>query len=76
MTMTTEPAAVWRLIQKADEVVKYAGNRDAARAYQQASAALDEAEAMIAELADAGIAQNFRAQIVTRRADIARLMEG
>lgn len=67
-----DPATVWRLIQKADEVLKYAGNRDATAAYEQARAALDEAEQLSASLVDQGIAENFRSQIEIRRADIMR----
>jgi hypothetical protein len=72
--MINDPAAVWRLIQKADEVVKYAQNRDPAVAYAQAGAALDEAEAMLTGLDDA-VATNFAEQIAIRRADLARATE-
>ena len=72
----SEPAEVWRLIQKADEVLKYAGNRDRITAFRQASAALDEAEQLLAGLDDQEIAQTFKAQIQTRRDDLARLGEG
>jgi len=66
-----DPASVWKLVQRADELVKYAQNRDPHTAYAQARAVLDEAETLTGEL-DAKAAEGFRAQIRTRREDIAR----
>jgi len=66
-----DPASVWKLVQRADELVKYAQNRDPHTAYAQARAALDEAEALTNDL-DQKAADGFRAQIKTRRDDIAR----
>ncbi|MGZ4120419.1 MAG: hypothetical protein ACXVQS_07140 [Actinomycetota bacterium] len=69
--MAADPASVWKLVQRADELVKYARNRDPATAYAQARATLDEAETLAAELVEPAAA-GLRAQIETRRADIAR----
>jgi len=69
--MTADPAAVWKLVQRADELVKYAQNRDPHTAYTQARAVLDEAEALAGQL-DQKAADGLRAQIETRRSDIAR----
>ncbi|TML76350.1 MAG: hypothetical protein E6G04_10870 [Actinobacteria bacterium] len=69
--MATDPAAVWKLVQRADELVKYAQNRDPHTAYAQARAVLDEAEALAGQL-DQKAADGLRAQIETRRSDIAR----
>jgi len=69
--MGTDPADVWKLVQRADELVKYARNRDPHTAYAQARAVLDEAEALTGQL-DQKAGDNFRAQIATRRDDIAR----
>src|SRR5207302_7361335 len=41
--MGADPAAVWKLVQRADELVKYAQNRNPHTAYAQARAVLDEA---------------------------------
>jgi hypothetical protein len=69
--MGPDPASVWKLVQRADELVKYAHNRDPHTAYQQARAVLDEAEALTGQL-DQKAAEGLRAQIETRRSDIAR----
>ena len=69
--MAADPASVWKLVERADEFVKYAQNRDPRTAYQQARAVLDEAEALVGQL-DEKAATALRAQIETRRADIAR----
>jgi hypothetical protein len=65
------PQDVWKLVQRADELVKYARNRDPATAYAQARATLDEAEALAANV-QGPAADGLRAQINTRREDIAR----
>ena len=69
--MGADPGAVWKLVQRADELVKYAQNRDPHTAYAQARAVLDEAEALTGQL-DQKQSENFKAQIATRREDIAR----
>ena len=66
-----DPASVWKLVQRADELVKYAQNRDPQTAYAQARAVLDEAEALTKDLDDKA-GGGLRAQIQTRREDIAR----
>jgi hypothetical protein len=73
--MGADPASVWKLVQRADELVKYAQNRDPHTAYEQARAVLDEAEALAGQL-DEKAASGMRAQIDTRRADIARFDTG
>lgn len=69
--MGADPAAVWKLVQRADELVKYAQNRDPHTAYAQARAVLDEAETLAGQL-DQNAADGVRAQIATRRSDIER----
>jgi len=69
--MAADPATVWKLVERADELVKYAQNRDPQTAYKQARAVLDEAEALTGQL-EQKAADGLRAQIQTRRADIAR----
>jgi len=69
--MAGDPQAVWKLIQKADDYVKYAHNRDPKTAYAQARAVLGEAAALAEDL-DAGSRDAMRAQIATRRDDIDR----
>ena len=69
--MAPDPASVWKLVERADELVKYAQNRDPKTAYRQARAVLDEAEALTGQL-EKKPAETLRAQIETRRADIAR----
>jgi hypothetical protein len=71
----SDPAEVWKLVQRADELIKYAQNRDPAVAYAQARAVLDEAEKVAADL-DGPAADGLRAHIATRRADIARFEGG
>jgi hypothetical protein len=66
-----DPGAVWALVQRADELVKYAQNRDPHTAYAQARSVLDEAEAMTNDL-EQPAGERLRAQIQTRRDDIAR----
>lgn len=70
-SVAAEPGEVWKLVQRADELVKYARNRDPATAYAQARATLDEAEALVNDLAGPA-GDGLRQQIETRRADIAR----
>jgi hypothetical protein len=73
--MAADPGSVWKLVERADELVKYAQNRDPRTAYKQARAVLDEAEALAGQL-DEKAATGLRAQIETRRADIARFDTG
>jgi hypothetical protein len=73
--MPADPAEVWKLVQRADELVKYAQNRDPALAYAQARGVLDQAEALAAQV-EGPAADGLRAQIRTRREDIARFEGG
>jgi hypothetical protein len=66
----TDPAGVWRLIERADELVKYASNRDPATARAQALDVLRTAEAALAALADPKAAAALGAQIRKRFADL------
>lgn len=67
---TVDPAAVWRLIERADERMKYASNRDPAEALRQAREALSEASAALATLQDPAARAALSAQIERRRADL------
>jgi hypothetical protein len=73
--LEVNPQDVWKLVQRADELIKYARNRDPATAYAQARATLDEAETLTQQL-DGPAADGLRAQIQTRRDDIARYEAG
>ena len=68
----TDLASVWKLVERADEFVKYAQNRDPAAAYRQARQALGRAAEAAADLPERpreGIMQ----QIERRLADLDRL---
>lgn len=69
----TTPMDVFRLIERADERVKYAQNRDAKDAYRQARESLAEAEALLEALEDVRARAGLRDQISKRRADLAIL---
>jgi hypothetical protein len=66
----TTPAEVWKLIERADELVKYASNRDPAAAYAQARETLERAMAAAREVAGA---QPLVTQVERRLDDIAAL---
>lgn len=66
----TDPAGVWRLIERADELVKYASNRDPVAAREQALEALRQAEKALAGLADPKAAAALGTQIRKRFADL------
>lgn len=71
MIMTaSDPITVWRLIERADERVKYASNRDPAEAIRQARETLAEAAAAAAELTDAPARIALTAQIERRLDDL------
>jgi hypothetical protein len=64
------PQEVWALIERADELVKYAQNRDPATAYAQARATLERA----AEAARAVPgAEKLEDQAARRLTDLAKL---
>lgn len=71
--LPTDPAGVWRLIARADDLVKYAQNRDAAAAYAQARAVLDRAAEAAGALADPRAGAGLATQIRKRLEDLERL---
>ena len=64
------PAEVWALIERADELIKYASNRDPAAAYAQAREILDRAAAAAREVPGA---QQLETQARRRIDDLAAL---
>ncbi len=71
--LPTDPPGVWHLIQRADEFVKYAQNRDPATAYAQAREHLSRAIAAADALQDRGAGENLADQARVRLADIEKL---
>ncbi len=67
------PQDVWHLVERADEFVKYAQNRDPARAYAQARETLRKAMAQAIRLTERQAAESIPAQIDRRREDLQRL---
>jgi hypothetical protein len=67
------PQDVWHLVERADEFVKYAQNRDPARAYAQARETLSRAMEAANRLEDRGAAESISAQIARRLEDLDRL---
>lgn len=67
------PTDVWKIVERADERVKYAQNRDAAEAYRQAREALAEARTALASLDDDTARAGLLAQIERREADLDEL---
>ena len=67
------PQDVWHLVERADEFVKYAQNRDPARAYAQARETLTKAMEAANRLDDRGAAESISAQITRRLEDLDRL---
>ena len=68
-----DPAGVWKLVQHADDLLKYAHNRDPATAYAQAAEVLERAAAAAAALADRAAGEQLASLIAVRREDLARL---
>jgi len=66
----TTPADVWAQIERADELVKYASNRDRSAAYAQARETLQRAQAAAREVPGA---EPLVQQAQTRLDDLARL---
>lgn len=64
------PQEVWALIERADELVKYAQNRDPATAYAQARATLERAAEAARTVPGAA---KLEEQAARRLADIAKL---
>jgi hypothetical protein len=69
----SSPQDVWRIVERADEFVKYAQNRDPAKAYAQARATLRKATEEAGRLEDRGAAESISAQIARRLDDLDRL---
>lgn len=69
----TDPAAVWRLIERADELVKYASNRDPAVARAHARSVLQEAEQALAGVADPKASAALGQQIRKRLSDLEQM---
>jgi hypothetical protein len=67
-----DPNAVWQLIRRADDLVKYSANRDPAVARAQARSILDEAARAAEGLEDRGAREALAAQVRTRLDDIDR----
>ena len=67
-----EAGAVWDLIRRADEFVKYAPNRDPAAARAQARRQLERAAEAAAALADAAAREALTAQVRRRLDDLDR----
>lgn len=72
MTGPDDPAAVWDLIRRADEFIKYAPNRDPATARAQARRQLDRAAEAAAALTDPGARDALTAQVRRRLEDLER----
>jgi hypothetical protein len=67
------PQDVWHLVERADEFVKYAQNRDPARAYAQARETLKRAMQQATRLEDRDAAESISSQIARRLEDLDRL---
>ncbi len=68
----TGPGAVWDLIRRADEFVKYAPNRDPATARAQARRQLERAAEAAAALTDPGARDALEEQVRRRLEDLER----
>ena len=64
------PQEVWALIERADELIKYAQNRDPATAYAQARATLERAAEAARTVPGA---QKLEGQAARRLDDLAKL---
>jgi hypothetical protein len=74
-TEPTEASAVWDLIRRADDLVKYSPNRDPGVAREQARRQLERAHQAAEAVADRQVAGALEAQIRRRLEDLDR-MEG
>ena len=72
----SDPGVVWKLVERADELVKYAQNRDPSTAYAQARRKLAEAIAAAGSLPSGPAAEGVLAQIERRLQDLDRLEGG
>jgi hypothetical protein len=69
----TEASAVWDLIRRADDLVKYAPNRDPATARAQARQQLERAREAAETVGDRQAAEALSAQIRRRLDDLDRM---
>ena len=69
---SSDPAAVWDLIRRADEFVKYAPNRDPATARAQARRQLERAAEAAAALTEPGARDALAEQVRRRLEDLER----
>jgi hypothetical protein len=71
-----DPQSVWQLVVHADELRKYAPNRDPKDALAQAEDTLRRALTAAQQLPDVRAGAALAAQIQTRLADIGKAKEG
>jgi hypothetical protein len=69
----TEASAVWDMIRRADDLVKYAPNRDPATARAQARQQLERAREAAETVSDRQVAEALSAQIRRRLDDLDRM---
>jgi hypothetical protein len=69
----TGASAVWDMIRRSDDLVKYSPNRDPATARDQARRQLERARAAVGELTDRQAAGALEAQIRRRLEDLDRM---
>jgi hypothetical protein len=69
----TEASVVWDMIRRADDLVKYAPNRDPATARDQARKQLDRAREAAQTVGDRQVAEALSAQIRRRLDDLDRM---
>jgi hypothetical protein len=69
----TEASAVWDMIRRADDLVKYAPNRDPATARAQARQQLERAREAAETVGDRQVAEALSAQIRRRLDDLDRM---
>ena len=73
MAEPTEPGEVWDMIRRADDLVKYAPNRDPATARAQARQQLERARQAAQGLSDRRAAEGLSEQIRRRLDDLDRM---
>jgi hypothetical protein len=71
--LPTDPSGVWYLIQRSDEFVKYAQNRDPRTAFAQARDHLERALRAADTLEDRGAGESLAQQARVRMDDLERL---
>jgi hypothetical protein len=69
----TEASAVWDMIRRADDLVKYSPNRDPAVARDQVRRQLERAREALGDVADRQVAGALDAQIRRRLDDLDRM---